>query len=78
MAKKRRPPLSATERAALVQPLLERALGLPPSHPSPGQDRELDIAPLLAALRTGALDGTSTPWLERSMTDWPRWRSSKS
>jgi hypothetical protein len=57
MAKKRRPPLSATERAALVQPLLDKALGLSPSRPSPGQDRELDIAPLLAALRTGALDG---------------------
>jgi hypothetical protein len=57
MAKKRRPPLSATERAALVQPLLDKALGLPPSRPSPGQNRELDIAPLLVALRTGALDG---------------------
>jgi hypothetical protein len=57
MAKKRRPPLSGTARAALAQPLLDKALGLPPSRPSPGQDRELDIAPLLVALRSGALDG---------------------
>jgi len=52
-----KPPLTAKQRAALAQPLLDKAMGRDPSPPPSGPDSELDVGPLFVALRLGALDG---------------------
>ena len=58
MAKRRtKPPLTAQQRAALAQPLLDKAIGPDPSRPPSGPASELDVGPLFVALRLGALDG---------------------